>query len=99
MMHGEIGVGAWQVMARRSGSRPISEAIGAKTGNEADVTTWSHHRALIASGTVMHREILQRQLQAWSFVTDSRETPRRCRRCASPPRRATVMTWCCSICR
>jgi two-component system sensor histidine kinase/response regulator len=71
MMQGEIGVrsepghGAtfWFTARFLKQASPQPEP-------EAPLTTWSHHRALIASGSVMHREILSRQLQAWSFVPD-----------------------------
>jgi CheY-like chemotaxis protein len=71
MMHGEIGVesmpgngAAFWFTARLL--KQLSPRREMKPGGN----TWSHHRALIASASVMHREILQRQLEAWSFVTD-----------------------------
>lgn len=34
------------------------------------VKDWSRHRALIASETAVHREIIRQQLERWGFVTD-----------------------------
>jgi two-component system sensor histidine kinase/response regulator len=71
LMQGEIGV---ESVAGEGAlfwftARFVKQVLTAPSP-KPELATWTRHRALIASGCVMQREIVRRQLEAWCFATD-----------------------------